>query len=197
VAEAPLATSPLGGLFARIADGLHLAERPFLGKLALRGDAADGGFVATASAALGCVLPQAPGAGIAHDQRAVLCLATDEWVVVSEANAGDLVVLLRQALAGQCVALVDVSCATATVSVGGTNAPALLRKVCSVDLARQSARACWETRLGPYAVLIHRRRAPETFDLHVGRSYARSFWLWLNDAATEFDVRVPINGPDG
>jgi sarcosine oxidase, subunit gamma len=197
VAEPLLATSPLGGLFTRVADGLHLAERPFLGKLALRGDAADCGFVAAVSAALGCVLPQAPGAGIAHDQRAVLCLAPDEWVVVSEANAGDLVVPLRQALAGQTAALVDVSCATATVSVGGTNAAVLLRKVCSVDLVRQSARACWETRLGPYAVLAHRRQAPESFDLHVGRSYARSFWLWLNDAAAEFDVRLPINGSGG
>lgn len=197
MAEPPFATSPLGGLFARIGGGLHIAERPFLGKLALRGDAADCGFVAAVSDSLGCVLPRAPGSGIADDQRAVLCLTPDEWVVVSEANAVDLVVALRQALARQCAALVDVSCATATVSVGGTNAPMLLRKVCGVDLTRQSARTCWETRLGPYPVLAHRRQAPESFDLHVGRSYARSFWLWLNDAAAEFDVRLPINGSGG
>jgi sarcosine oxidase, subunit gamma len=197
VAEPPLAASPLGGLFARIGGGLDLAERPFLGKLALRGDPADGPFVAAAGAALGCVLPRAPGVGVARDRRVVLCLAPDEWVVVSEAGADDLAVPLRQAIAGQCAAVVDVSCATATVSVGGPDAPALLRKVCRIDLARQSARACWETRLGPYAVLAHWRQAPETFDLHVGRSYARSFWLWLTDAAAEFEIPVRINGSAG
>jgi sarcosine oxidase subunit gamma len=198
VAEPPLATSPLGGLFTRVGNGaLQLSERPFLGKLALRGDAGDPGFVAAASAALGCALPRAPGAGVAHDRRAILCLAPDEWLVVSEAGRGDLVGPLRQALGGRSIALVDVSCATATVSVGGPDAAALLRKVCSIDLVRQTARACWQTRLGAYAVLIHRGDAPVTFDLHVARSYARSFWLWLSDAAAEFEIRAPINGSGG
>ena len=191
MAELPLAVSPLAGLpVTAFGSGeLALAERRQLGKIMLRGNAADARFVATVVSALGCVLPELPGAGAVHGLATILCLAPDEWLVVSEAGAPDLGVPLRQALAGDFAAVVDASSAMATVGARGRLVPELLRKVCSIDLARQPACCCcWQTRLGPYVVLIHRRDAAEAFDLHIARSYARSFWLWLNDAATEWTL---------
>jgi heterotetrameric sarcosine oxidase gamma subunit len=190
VVEPPIATSPLAGLQTPSvrAPNIDLAERPFLVKLALRGDAADGGFMTAAAHALGLAPPAHPGDGVRDGSLTILCLAPDEWLVVSQPGTHDLVARLREALAGRHAAAVDVSCATATITVGGSRAALLLRKICSIDLARQESRGrcCWQTRIGPFAVLIHRRAADQGFDLHVMRSYARSFWLWLNDAAAEF-----------
>jgi heterotetrameric sarcosine oxidase gamma subunit len=190
VVEPPVAMSPLAGLPAPSgrAPDIDLTERPFLVKLTLRGESADGGFTIAAARALGLAPPAQPGNGVHDGSLTILCLAPDEWLVVSEPGARDLVARLREALADRHAAAVDVSCATATITVSGSRAALLLRKICSIDLARQESRGrcCWQTRIGPFAVLIHRRAADQGFDLHVARSYARSFWLWLNDAAAEF-----------
>jgi heterotetrameric sarcosine oxidase gamma subunit len=190
VVEPPVAMSPLADLQAPSirAPNIDLTERPFLVKLTLRGDTADGGFMIAAARALSLAPPAQPGNGVYDGSLTILCLAPDEWLVVSEPGVRDLVACLRQALAGRHATAVDVSCATATIAVSGSRAALLLRKICSIDLARQESRGrcCWQTRIGPFAVLIHRRAADQGFDLHVARSYARSFWLWLSDAAAEF-----------
>jgi sarcosine oxidase, subunit gamma len=187
VVEMPLPTSPLAvapAAAVRMPE-IDLAERPFLCKIRLRGDAADGDFVAAAAQALGVALPTRSGAGTGHGGVTILCLAPDEWLVVNGAGARDLIVCLREVLTGQHAVAIDASCAIATIGVTGGRAALLLRKICSIDLARQASagRCCWRTRIGPFAVLLHWRGEDEGFDLHVARSYARSFWLWLNDAA--------------
>lgn len=199
--ERPLAESPLGTLPApagRMPE-IDLAERPFLGKIVLRGDAADREFIASATRVLGLPLPTRPGTGACRSDTTVLCLAPDEWLVVSAPGAHDLIARLRKALAGQHAATVEVSCATATIGVSGGRAAMLLRKICSIDLARQESagRCCWQTRIGPFAVLVHWRGAADGFEFHVARSYARSFWLWLNDAAAEFGAWQPVIGSGG
>jgi len=201
VVERPLAESPLGNLTAPAGQipEIALVERPFLGKIALRGDAADRQFVASATRVLGLPLPTQPGTGAGRGDTTVLCLAPDEWLVVSAPGARDLIARLREALSGHHAAAVETSCATATIAVSGGRAALLLRKICSIDLDRQklSGRCCWQTRIGPFAVLVHRLGAAEGFELHVARSYARSFWLWLNDAAAEFGAWQPVNGSGG
>ena len=181
-------TSALAGLPAINVgeDLLEIAERPFLGKIALRGDAADRGFTATVARSLGGALPRQPGAGTTRGPTSVLCLAPDEWLVVVDGDARDAFIALRDGLVDQFAAVVDVGSATATVRISGRRACDLLRKICSIDIKRQTERVCWQTRLGPFAALIQRCDANATFDLHVPRSYARSFWRWLDDAAAEF-----------
>jgi sarcosine oxidase, subunit gamma len=199
VVELPRVASPLGGLPspASRVPGIALAEIPFRGKITLRGNIADAGIVAAVREAFGRAPPLRPGTSGDHDGITVLCLAPDEWLVISETRASDLVVRLRAALAGCHAAVVDISCATATIGVSGRRSALLLRKICTIDLARQevTGRRCWQTRIGPFAVLVDRRR--EGFELHVARSYARSFWLWLNDATVEFGAEPAVSDSGG
>ena len=78
------------------------------------------------------------------------------------------------------VAVIDASSAQWVVRLAGTAALGLLRSGCGIDLrpTRFPIDDFAQTRLGPFAVLLH-RVGEATYDLHVERSLRDALDTWL------------------
>ncbi|WP_354440224.1 sarcosine oxidase subunit gamma family protein [Ottowia thiooxydans] len=85
-----------------------------------------------------------------------------------------------QPSAGSDVFVIDVSSAQLVLRLEGDRARELLASGCGVDLRpdRFAVNQFAQTRLGPFAVLIH-RTADFTYDVHVERSLGESMHAWL------------------
>lgn len=188
--EAPYRTSPFGPRSGRAFElscaGLAISEQPFLGRLSLRGSADDERFGAVVRELLGLLsLPRPPKSSSAGDVS-LLGLGPDEWLAICRPDQPQaLLPNLRKRLQGVDAMAVDVSCAFATLRLTGARSFALLRKGCSAPIDRLSAGDCIRTRVGRHNILISCAEGP-ALDLHVARSYARSFRAWLTDAAWEW-----------
>ena len=87
--------------------------------------------------------------------------------------------------------LVDCSSASVAVSVGGFAAVDFLSVGSGLDFDAPDRRPgrVTRTRVGNATVVLH-RLGDRAFDIYVPRSYALSFWDWLEDAAQEFGVAI-------
>jgi sarcosine oxidase subunit gamma len=171
-----------------------IRERPFVGKLSLKGRLADAAFVAGAETTLAAPLPTRPGHA-ADGRCRILALAPDEWLLVGEMPEIErLGSELEARLAALHASVVDLGSATTIIEIEGSNAASLIAKGCSVDLGSGTARAerCFQTRLARLPVLID---APfpgtRLLRVFIPRSLARSLWDWLSDAALEFRLAPP------
>ena len=191
--------SPLAGLDlgarAGGAGGVLLGEGPARASFALRGPAEDAAFAEAVAAAFGAALPLEPGEVAAGPDGALLMrLGPDEWrALAGPEDEGGLGRRLWQALAEGPGALVELSSASVAVTVAGERAADLLAVGAGLDLDEAAfpvGRAA-RTRLGNAVVLV-RRTAPDAFELHAPRSYARSFWEWLEAAGREFDAAIAL-----
>jgi sarcosine oxidase subunit gamma len=102
--------------------------------------------------------------------------------------------------------LCDVSHGRVAVRVSGADVRAALAKGCMLDLHPREfgPGACAQTVVARMNVIVHRRPTGDEndgdekdeaiFDLYVARSYARSFWHWLTEAADEYGCAV-ARGP--
>ena len=177
------------------AGAVLLGEGPARESFVLRGPAEDAAFARAVEAALGAGLPLEPGRSVEGGDGALLIrLGPDEWRLTAPlSDDGELAARLASALAGGRGALVNVSSASTVITVAGERAADLLATGTGIDLdpaAFPPGRAV-RTRIGNAQALIH-RRAEDTFDLHVPRSYARSFWEWLEERGREFDAAVAL-----
>lgn len=189
--------SPLAGLdlAARAggAGGVVLGEFPFRGILVLRGRDGDKRFAEGVEAVLGAGFPLAVGeSGQGTDGACLLRLGPDEWWAVCGPERREaLEIRLARVLADGSGVLVDCSSASVAVSVGGSAAVDLLSVGSGLDFDapdRRPGRVA-RTRVGNAAVVLH-RLGDRAFDIYVPRSYALSFWDWLEDAAQEFGVAI-------
>ena len=177
------------------AGGVLLGEGPARESFTLRGRAREAAFAEAVEAALGAALPQEPGATAETADGALLIrLGPDEWRLTAPlADDGRLAARLASGLAGGPGALVNVSSATTVIAVAGEHAADLLATGTGIDLdpaAFPPGRAV-RTRIGNARALLH-RRAEDAFELHVPRSYARSFWEWLEARGREFDAAIAL-----
>ena len=177
------------------AGGVLLGEGPAREGFVLRGPAGDAAFARAVGAALGAGLPLEPGEALEIGGNALLIrLGPDEWRLIAPlSDDGRLAARLASGLAGGRGALVNVSSASTVISVAGEHAADLLATGAGIDLdpaAFPPGRAV-RTRIGNAQALIH-RRAEDAFELHVPRSYARSFWEWLEERGREFDAAVAL-----
>ncbi len=189
--EAPYRTSPFGPrtgpAFELSCAGLAIAERPFLGRLLLRGPTDDDRFGAVVCELLGLgSLPRPPKLASAGDVS-LLGLGPDEWLAICRPDQPQAVLpKLRERLQGIDAMAVDVSCAFATLRLTGARSFELLRKGCSAPVDRLAVGDCIRTRVGRHNILVSCCAEGPALDLHVARSYARSFRAWLTDAAWEW-----------
>ncbi|MEO8278469.1 MAG: sarcosine oxidase subunit gamma family protein [Ideonella sp.] len=115
----------------------------------------------------------------------VFALAPDEWLLLPEDGA-------THPAPDQTrpdVALIDVSSAQLVVRLEGDRALDMLMSGCGVDLDSQRFRIddFAQTRLGPFAVLIH--RAGETaYNIHIERSLVDSLRGWLEASASALNL---------
>ncbi len=177
------------------AGGVLLGEGPPRESFALRGPADDPAFARAVETGLGAGLPQQPGAVAEIGADALLIrLGPDEWRLTAPlSDDGRIAARLASALAGGRGALVNVSSATTVIAVSGAHAADLLATGTGIDLdpaAFPPGRAA-RTRIGNAQALVH-RKAEDAFELHVPRSYARSFWDWLEARGREFDAAVAL-----
>src|SRR5205814_2153583 len=112
-----------------------------------------------------------------------------EWLVVSDVIEGPgLAERLRAYVAGQDLAVVDLSSAVKALCLEGHAARELLGKGCGLDLhpSAFSAGHCARSRFAQLPVIVDCTDPAPRFDLYVGRSYLNHLHAWLTDAAAEF-----------
>jgi len=122
----------------------------------------------------------------------ILCLGPGDWLIVSrEQTSSGLRQRLDPDLAGQGLALVDVTDAWVTLEVHGPSARDLLAKGCGLDLHRHSfvSGRCARTRCAQIPVILECLDDSPRFELSVARSYFDYLHSWLKDAAAEFGER--------
>lgn len=191
--ESPLARFALDASAAPSPGALGIAawERPFLGHINVRGDAADARFAAAVAKAAGLVLPSAPNTVASGEAGVAYWLGPDEWLMVTPAGREDAVAeALREALAGLHAAVTAVGSGQTVIVLRGAAVRELLAKDCPLDLHAPSFApgACAQTRLAKAAVLL-RPLEGEAMELIVRRSFADYVWTWLVDAGIEYGRR--------
>ena len=173
--------------------GVLFRERAFVGKINLRGKAADSGFMEGATAALGFAPPKEPNTVAGEDKVKALWLGPDEWLILTPTGEEqDLLKTLRRKLAGRFAAITDISDSRAVISVGGTRARDVLAKGCGLDLhPRAFGRGrCAQSLLARIPIILHQTEDTPSFDILVVASFAENLWEWLEDAAAEFGFAV-------
>lgn len=117
------------------------------------------------------------------DTAAALAAGAGAWLVVSE---GDAPATLMRQLTGQRegAAVTDVSHGRFRIRLQGLQARQVLQSGVAIDVQAPAFATghSTPTTFREIAVLVH-AADEQMFDLYVFRSYARSLWAWLVDAA--------------
>ncbi len=204
MAESFLRHSPLAhlGLAARAREpgakaepGVRMGERPFRGLVDLRGPAGDQAFAAAVEEALGVALPVEPNTVAGTGDLRVFWLGPDEWWVVTPGDGPATADKLRTALAGRKAAVTDVSESRTCIHIRGQRARDLLAKGCPLDLHPRvfSAGRCAQSHCAKALITLHQVSDEDdgpAYDVYVLNSFAEYLWLWLEDAAREYGLRV-------
>jgi sarcosine oxidase subunit gamma len=145
-----------------------------------------------------CPLPEKPGTSTSGGGVTALWTQPGTALLVT-----DHVPMLER-LAGHIPAelgcVTELTAARSVIRIGGPFAPWVLAKIVAVDLAAESASvgSCYTTGAHDLALLIHVRESKDKagrgngrgFELYVPRSFARSFWEDLQEAALETGYRI-------
>ena len=199
--------SPLAhlGLAARATEdvaefevGVLMGERPYRGLVNLRGPAGDKTFDSAVQKALGVALPSEPNSTTGQDDLRFFWLGPDEWWVVTPGDGPAMADKLRAAVAGQKAAVTDVSESRTCIHISGARARDLLSKGCPLDLHPRvfSAGRCAQSLCAKAMITLHQvedddaKGGGPAYDVYVLNSFAEYLWLWLEDAAREYGLRV-------
>ena len=172
---------------------LRLTEVPFPTQIGLRGDPADGAFMAAAKGAFGLALPTTPNRVTTTGARRALWLGPDEWLVVTPPGAeGAMCAALHAVRPGRHVAVTDVSEGRAVIGLAGPRARDVLAKGCPLDLHPRAfgPGRCAQSTLAKALVILHQIDDRPAYDIYVERSFADYLWTWLEDAAAEYGVAI-------
>jgi len=197
------ALAPMG-LIARVAAeadkeaGVKMGERPYHGMIGLRGNADDPAFTSATEKALGVSVAVEPNTASTKGATSVLWMGPDEWLILTAPDtAPNVIAALQENLAGQHVAVFDVSDSRSIIELSGNNARKVLMKGCGIDLHPRAfgPGQCAQSTLALAHVMIHqtatdKRSGTPTYQLYVHRSFAEYLWAWLEDAAGEYGVQV-------
>jgi sarcosine oxidase, subunit gamma len=115
----------------------------------------------------------------------VLWLGPDEWLVVAEGAAPDLLPRLERATTGLRACVTDLSSSRAIIEIGGAGARDLLAAGCGLDLHPQvfGPGHCAQTLMARAPVILDQLDDATRYRLLVRRSYTRWLVDWMNDAA--------------
>jgi sarcosine oxidase, subunit gamma len=167
--------------------GIAATERPFLGHINLRGDAADACFASAVERVLGVPLPTTPNTVATGREGVVYWLGPDEWLLVTPGEREGLVAsTLRDALGDVFSSVTEIGSGQTLIVLQGPTVRDLLAKECPFDLTAPSFApgACAQTRVAKAAVLL-RPLEGDAMELIVRRSFADYLWTWLADATAE------------
>jgi len=187
IPESPLVQINLR-LFEKAVD-IDLNELPFMGHLNLRGRAENKAFLKAAFTLLGIDLPLKANTFVTSDNLEIYWLGPDEWLIITAPDQQtELEAKLRKKLKNIFSSVTDVSSGQTIITIGGSNARALIEKACTIDLhPRQfSVGDCAQTRLAKTGVLIAQIDDKPVYEIIVRRSFSDYLGLWLQDAVVEF-----------
>jgi sarcosine oxidase subunit gamma len=189
VADPIRTTTALTGRAGVAGGGVAIDERPLLGKVIVRGDADDAAFRDGVRAAVGADLPTEANTVSAGEGVLICWLGPNEWqVTTAEDGQGAVAGALRDRLAGQHAAVVDVSDYYTTLRVAGPRARDVLVKGTPLDLHPRvfGPGRCAQTRFAQATVLIVQHDEVPSYDVQVRWSMAEYLLDWLEDAALEY-----------
>lgn len=173
--------------------GVICAERPFLGHVNLRGDPGNARFVLAASRVIGAALPIAANTVARGGDNVVYWLGPNEWLIVtpSDREVG-IVRELREVLAGEFVAVTEISGGQTVIALRGNAVRDLLAKGCPLDLHPDEFAVdhCAQSHLAKAPILVRRMNEKHHFEIVVRRSFADYLWNWLEDAGEEYGLAV-------
>lgn len=167
-------------------NGISIQERPGQGAIALRlrGETE----IRLAAAVLPVDFTGRVGWAAQASGVVGLRLGPDEWLILcNRAEEERLTPALQSFVSAHSGSAVGIGNGTLSIQCAGSRAHLLLNKGTSLDLHRRSFAPgrCAATGFGKIRVVLWRQEL-EQFSLHVGRSFARSFWDWLVDSAREW-----------
>ncbi|WP_110590112.1 sarcosine oxidase subunit gamma [Microbacterium suaedae] len=189
-----LRRSPLGHLSAEMeaasAPGIRLREVAFTTQIGVRAEPGSAAHRAIAEAT-GVDLPVGAG-DVAGDasRTAVLWLAPDEFLVITDPDRHDLLVGLRDALDDAPGQVVDLSANRTILEVAGPCARDALDKGVPADLHPRAfaVNTAITTTLSTVPVLAW-RTADDTYRVLPRASFAEYVAAWLMDAAREYHAQ--------
>ena len=193
--ESPLVRFALGARASNAAAdaGIVARERAFLGHINLRGDPQDTRFAAAVREFLGIAPPVVPNTVTEAGGNTLYWLGPDEWLIVTpRERRATIVSELRDALTGLRVAITDVSGGQTVVAVHGDRVRQLLAKGCPLDLQPRAfdSGQCAQSHFAKAPILLRCVDGRSHFEIIIRRSFADYFWLWLEDAAAEFGLKI-------
>lgn len=192
-AESSLHHSTLASLIGQGAQqpGVIVREKKLLGHLTLRGDARDPAFSQGVHHVLGLELPVALTLAVAGEVS-VQWMGPDEWLLIMPGGQEfALETALRHALVGLHISVVNVSGGQQLLELSGPKVREVLMKSTSYDVHPDNfpvGKAVGT--VFAKSQLVIRHTAQDTWELLIRRSFSQYWWLWLQDAAAEYGLRV-------
>ena len=174
---------------AEPATGVELRDCPPRGRIELRGDPVDPGFVAGVVGSVGLEPPLTPNTSRSEAACTILWLGPDAWLIEIPAEAEHAVAKeLEKSLSDLHASVAVVGAGSVTWSLAGSNARDVLAKGMTLDLDPERFRAgsCARSLLARVPVLLHRPGYALVYEVTVARSYAEHARDWLEDAALEY-----------
>ena len=183
------------------AEGVSIVEKPFEGKLILRGDLARIG--SSVAQFLGARLPGRANETATGARAAAQWLSPDEWLLVAGPGTQDALARdLGQALENQHHQIADVTDYYTTIELCGAHARAILMKIATVDFHPRAFKNGMgvTTNLGRANPFLRQTRddaAPggPAFDIIIRISMADYLWCLLAEAGHEYGL--PEQSPKG
>jgi sarcosine oxidase subunit gamma len=138
----------------------------------------------------GIPLPLAPNRVTAMGPLRALWLGPDEWLLVAEGAALDLVPRLERAVIDRRAAVSDLSSSRVIIDIRRSDARALLAAGCGLDLHPRAFGPghCAQTLLARVPVILDQLDEAPHYRVLVRRSHARWLYAWLIDAAEGLDA---------
>lgn len=175
-----LATPSTTALIAGWREGLSI--------LNLRGDAADAAFRGAAAQALGMPLPTTAGSSCSVGALRIVWAGPDDWFIIGPRGEADAIVArLHAVLAGQHVAVTDVSSGYTVLSLTGAPVREVLAQGCPLDLHPREfgVGRVAGTHFFKASVWLWQTEDAPAYELLVRRSFRGYVWLLLERCCAE------------
>lgn len=145
--------------------------------------------------AFGVDLPQIP-LRVGNGALSITWSGPDRWLAIRTGSVPALPALFRDAALARLATIVDQSHGLAILAVSGPRVRETLAKGFSIDLHPRVFRTGHTamTTVSHIAVQITQIADDPVFEIAIARSFAESFWHWLEASAAEFGLEVQGSG---
>ena len=174
--------------------GVTIQIQANLSHINLRGSLENLEFVRGATNLLGQELPVIANTMTLGKLR-IYWLGPNEWLILTSVDGSPkLVTQLREALQRQHASVTELSGGQVTMRINGPHVRDVLAKGSTLDFhpAEFEVGACAQSGLAKANILIGLIDEEPVFEIVVGRSFAEYLVLWLEHAATEYNVEFSV-----